>query len=146
MRIRDTKFRKSDWFRCINDTPLWMSTSQCDVGWEGLANRCSFLFAAPGSRIHGYCHLSPSCARTGASSGPGQPGPRIHDLRHTFAVRAHWNRPRKLKRALPVIFWRHEHLRGTRTRGRYVLVPSGNAPVDVGIADACQQYLRREMP
>lgn len=25
---------------------------------------------------------------TGLRSGPGTPGPRIHDLRHTFAVRA----------------------------------------------------------
>src|SRR2546429_7349769 len=36
--------------------------------------------------------------KLGVREGPGQPGPRLHDLRHTFASRALENRDRKSTR------------------------------------------------
>ena len=78
--------------------------------------------------------------QTGLRSGPGTPGPRIHDLRHTFAVRALEGCPED---GSPV---------GWRLRALSTYLGHGN-PADTcwylqatpdlrqGIADACERFL-----
>jgi len=88
--VRKTKFNKS---RLV---PLQPTTATALTRYLDLRRRCStvsdFVFVSPKG-----CRLSRSTVtavflrlgrRTGLRSGPGTPGPRIHDLRHTFAVRA----------------------------------------------------------
>jgi integrase len=78
--------------------------------------------------------------QAGLRSGPGTPGPRIHDLRHTFAVRALEACPQD---GSPV---------GWRVRALSTYLGHGNladtcwylqATPDLlrGIADACEQLL-----
>lgn len=88
--IRKTKFSKS---RLM---PLHPTTASALGRYLDLRRRTSavsdYVFVSPkGDRLpystvlHTFLKL---LRRASLRSGPGTPGPRIHDLRHTFAVRA----------------------------------------------------------
>ena len=88
--IRKTKFNKS---RLV---PLHPSTASALGGYLGLRQRGStvtdYVFVSPkGDRLpYGTVRKTflQLLRQVGLRSRPGTPGPRIHDLRHTFAVRA----------------------------------------------------------
>jgi len=88
--IRKTKFNKT---RLV---PLHPTTSSALGRYLDLRRRggagSDYVFVSPkgnrlpyGTVVHTFLKL---LRRTGLRSGPGIRGPRIHDLRHTFAVRA----------------------------------------------------------
>ncbi len=61
----------------------------------------------------------------GLRGGPGTPGPCIHDMRHTFAVRALEN-VRRRKRRDRTPYARAEHVLGARPSLRYLLLPASD--------------------
>lgn len=88
--IRKTKFNKT---RLV---PLHETATAALDGYLERRRRAStvsdYVFVSPkGGRLpmptvtKTFLHLA---RHTGLRAGPGTPGPRIHDLRHTFAVRA----------------------------------------------------------
>ncbi|MEK7283416.1 MAG: tyrosine-type recombinase/integrase, partial [Acidobacteriota bacterium] len=88
--IRKTKFNKS---RLV---PLQETVASALGRYLDLRRRAStvsdYVFVSPKgdrlplSTVHKW--FLRLARETGLRSGPGTPGPRIHDLRHTFAVRA----------------------------------------------------------
>jgi integrase/recombinase XerD len=96
--IRNTKFGKS------RQLPLHISTVQALVRYDRQRDRLcpkpnapSFLVSTRGNRMDksavqkAFRHL---CWRAGIGRPPGSPQPRVHDLRHAFAVRTllDWHR------------------------------------------------------
>jgi integrase/recombinase XerD len=88
--IRETKFRKS---RLV---PLHPSSDAALRGYlarrAAVAGACDHVFVSLRSRPLFYQTVNAVflalVRRLGLHPGPGQRGPRIHDLRHSFAVRA----------------------------------------------------------
>jgi integrase len=88
--IRQTKFQKSRLLPLHDTTWDAMDRYLAARRQVGTLNNALFV-SAPGTKpsyntvIAVFLHLARSI---GLRGGPGQPGPRIHDLRHTFAVRS----------------------------------------------------------
>ncbi len=88
--IRDTKFRKS---RLL---PLHETTrralERCLLVRAGMSVSHGFLFICNSGTPLAYPTVVATFLKLvrslGLRAGPGEPGPRIHDLRHTFAVRS----------------------------------------------------------
>ncbi len=147
LRILDTKFRKS---RLV---PLHQTTHAALDEYLAMRRRmggsCEQVFIS----VRGTRLAYPTVIATflllvrglGLHPGPGQPGPRIHDLRHTFAVRA-------LERAPQTKVGVTGHLLALSTYLGHAHVADtcwylqATPQLMSGIADACEQYLRREMP
>lgn len=87
--VRKTKFNKS---RLVPLHPTAASALDryLDLRWRTSAVSDSVFVSPRGDRLpystvrQTFLHL---LRQTGLRSGPGKPRPRIHDLRHTFAVR-----------------------------------------------------------
>ena len=140
--IRKAKFNKS---RLV---PLHETVASALGRYLELRRRASsvsdYVFVSPmGGRLP-YKTVSQTFLRlmrqAGLRSGPGTPGPRIHDLRHTFAVRALEACPHD---GSPV---------GWRVRALSTYLGHGNiadtcwylqATPDLlrGVADACERFL-----
>jgi integrase len=83
--------------------------------------------------------------KLGLRAGPGQPGPRLHDVRHTFASRALENSPdgqSKITKHMLALstYLGHAHITDT-----YWYLQS-TTHLMTGIADDCQAYLEGEQP
>jgi integrase len=88
--IRQTKFQKSRLIPLHPTTQLALDEYLSIRGRLGTLDGA--LFTSPTGKAPAYDTVSAMfrhLARTiGLRGGPGEPGPRIHDLRHTFAVRS----------------------------------------------------------
>ena len=85
--IRETKFRKS---RLVPLHPTAMTGLRRYLEHRGIAEDDHLFVSLRRRRIRhsGVVTLFLRLVRTmGIHPGPGQPGPRIHDLRHGFAIR-----------------------------------------------------------
>lgn len=140
--IRKTKFNKS---RLV---PLHPTAASALGRYLDLRRRSSavsdYVFVSPkGDRLpyatvhKTFHHL---LRQTGLRSGPGRPGPRLHDIRHTFAVRALEASPQG---GSPV-GWR---MRALSTYLGHVNVADtcwylhATPQLMRGIADACERFL-----
>lgn len=147
LRIRDTKFRKS---RLV---PLHPTTRAALDEYIAMRRRmggsCEQVFVS----VRGTRLAYPTAITTflllmrglGLHPGPGQSGPRIHDLRHTFAVRALEQAPQTKAGVTGHLlalstYLGHAHVADT------CWYLQATPQMMSGIADACEQYLRREIP
>ena len=129
--IRQTKFQKS---RLL---PLHETTQRALDRYLSVRMRLgtldhALLVSTPG-KAPSYNTVVAVFLRLARSIGlrgkPGQPGPRIHDLRHTFAVRS-LEQCRARPRGGRPPCRRPEHLSRPRARHRHVLVPARDADLD----------------
>lgn len=147
LRIRDTKFRKS---RLV---PLHPTTRAALDEYLAMRRRmggsCEQMFVSVrGARLAYPTAIATFLLlvrRLGLHPGPGQSGPRIHDLRHTFAVRALEQAPQTKACVAGHLlalstYLGHAHVADTC----WYLQATPQLMSD--IADACEHYLRREMP
>ena len=80
--------------------------------------------------------------KLGLRAGPGQPGPRLHDARHTFALEKGPHEPVRITRHLLALstYLGHAHVTDT-----YWYLQSTTRLV-TDIANDCQAYLGGERP
>lgn len=147
LHIRNTKFRKS---RLV---PLHPTTRAALDEYLAMRRRvggvCEQVFVS----VRGARLAYPTAITTflllarglGLHPGPGKPGPRIHDLRHTFAVRALEQAPQTKAGVTGHLlalstYLGHAHVADT------CWYLKATPQLMSGIAGACEQYLRREMP
>ena len=78
--------------------------------------------------------------KLGLRAGPGQPGPRLHDLRHTFASRALENSPAEQSRITKHMLALSAYLGHVHISDAYWYLQS-TTHLMTGIADGCQAYL-----
>jgi integrase/recombinase XerD len=83
--------------------------------------------------------------KIGLRSGPGQPGPRLHDVRHTFASRALENSPDESSRISKHMLALSTYLGHTHITDTYWYLQS-TTHLMTEIADDCQAYLEGERP
>jgi len=83
--------------------------------------------------------------KLGLRAGPGQPGPRLHDVRHTFASRALESSPDEPSRISKHMLALSTYLGHTRITDTYWYLQS-TTHLMTGIADDCQAYLEGEQP
>jgi integrase/recombinase XerD len=83
--------------------------------------------------------------KLGLRAGPGQPGPRLHDLRHTFASRALENSPDESSRISKHMLALSTYLGHTRISDTYWYLQS-TTHLMMKIADDCQVYLEGDRP
>ena len=140
--IRKTKFNKS---RLV---PLHATTASALGRHLDLRRRGSavsdFVFISPKGDKLSYSTVIKTFLRlvrqAGLRSGPGKPGPRIHDLRHTFAVRALEASP---DGGSPV-GWRMRALStylGHRNVADTCWYLQATPQLMRGVADACERFL-----
>ena len=80
--------------------------------------------------------------KLGLRAGPGQPGPRLHDVRHTFASRALENSPDEPSKITKHMLALSTYLGHAHVTDTYWYLQSTNHLME-GIADDCQAYLER---
>jgi integrase len=78
--------------------------------------------------------------KLGLRAGPGQPGPRLHDARHTFASRALENSPDEPSKISKHMLALSTYLGHARITDTYWYLQS-TTHLMTGIADDCQAYL-----
>jgi integrase len=83
--------------------------------------------------------------KLGLRAGPGQPGPRLHDLRHTFASRALENSPDGSSRISKHMLALSTYLGHAHITDTYWYLQS-TTHLMMKIADDCQTYLEGERP
>lgn len=145
--IRETKFRKS---RLV---PLHPTTSKQLANYldrrQQLTRLETRVFVSLRRKPLRYPTVNETflflLRKLGLRAGPGQPGPRLHDVRHTFASRALENSPdgssRISKHMLAVsTYLGHAHITDT-----YWYLQS-TTHLMMRIADDCQAYLEGERP
>ncbi|MGC2530298.1 MAG: hypothetical protein WA639_21335, partial [Candidatus Acidiferrum sp.] len=81
--------------------------------------------------------------KLGLRAGPGQPGPRLHDLRHTFASRALENSPDEQSRITKHMLALSTYLGHAHISDTYWYLQS-TTHLMTNIADDCQAYLEGE--
>ncbi len=89
-----------------------------------------------------YLHLSRSI---GLRPGPGEPGPRIHDIRHTFAVRALESCPTSRDRITRHMLALSTYLGHAKIAHTYWYLQA-TPQLLVDIADACESLVHRGAP
>jgi len=83
--------------------------------------------------------------KLGLRAGPGQPGPRLHDVRHTFASRALENSPDESSRISKHMLALSTYLGHAHITDTYWYLQS-TPHLMTEIADNCQVYLEGERP
>jgi integrase/recombinase XerD len=83
--------------------------------------------------------------KVGLRAGPGQPGPRLHDVRHTFASRALENSPDGQSRITKHMLALSTYLGHAHITDTYWYLQS-TTQLMTQIADHCQAYLEGERP
>jgi integrase/recombinase XerD len=83
--------------------------------------------------------------KLGLRAGPGQPGPRLHDLRHTFASRALENSPDESSRISKHMLALSTYLGHAHISDTYWYLQS-TTHLMMKIADDCQAYLEGGRP
>src|SRR5256884_7026780 len=78
--------------------------------------------------------------KLGVREGPGQPGPRLHDLRHTFASRALENSPHEQSRITKHMLALSTYLGHAHISDTYWYLQS-TTHLMTDIADDCQAHL-----
>ena len=147
LRIRDTKFRKS---RLVPLHPTAASQLALYVHRrQDLAGAESRVFVSLRSKPLRYPTVIQTflflVRKLGLRSGPGEPGPRLHDLRHTFAVRALERCPERrsgIPRHMLALSTYLGHARITDTYWYLQTTPH----LMVDIADACEAHLEGGQP
>lgn len=147
LRIRDTKFRKS---RLVPLHPTAASQLALYVHRrQDLAGAESRLFVSLRSKPLRYPTVIQTflflVRKLGLRSGPGEPGPRLHDLRHTFAVRALERCPERrsgIPRHMLALSTYLGHARITDTYWYLQTTPH----LMTDIADACEAHLEGRQP
>jgi len=145
--IRDTKFRKS---RLV---PLHPTTARQLALYlhrrQQLAGAETRVFVSLRRRALHYATVNKTflflLRGLGLRPGPGEPGPRLHDLRHTFAVRALESSPdgrTRISRHMLALSTYLGHAHITDTYWYLQTTPHLMA----GIADLCEAYLEGEQP
>ena len=143
--IRETKFRKS---RLV---PIHPTTERAVEAYirrrRKVAGNVEHLFVSMRGGPIAYPTVSAIflaiVRKLGQRAAPGQPGPRIHDLRHTFAVRALEACPRAEVAGNMLAlstYLGHGHVADTYW---YLQV---TPQLMTGIADACSVYLNGGTP
>ena len=145
--IRETKFRKS---RLV---PLHPTTSKQLALYldrrQQLTRVEAHVFVSLRKKPLRYPTVNETflfCVRKlGLRAGPGQPGPRLHDARHTFASRALESSPDEPSRISKHMLALSTYLGHTRITDTYWYLQS-TTHLMTGIADDCQAYLEGEQP
>src|SRR5207302_6997804 len=78
--------------------------------------------------------------KLGVREGPGQPGPRLHDLRHTFASRALENSPHEQSRITKHMLALSTYLGHAHISDTYWYLQS-TTHIMTDIDDDCQDHL-----
>jgi integrase len=142
LRIRETKFRKS---RLV---PLHPTTAkQLDLYLQRrqqVARVETHVFVSLRRKPLRYPTVNETflflLRKLGLRAGPGQPGPRLHDVRHTFASRALENSPDEPSRISRHILALSTYLGHARITDTYWYLQS-TTHLMMRIADDCQAYL-----
>ncbi len=142
--IRETKFRKT---RMV---PMHESTERAlkeYLGWRQIAGGATgHLFVSPQGEPLVYATVSSNflmlLRATGLRGGKGQPGPRLHDLRHTATVRS-------LEACSPDQVANHmlalsTYLGHSKMANTYWYIHA-TPHLMAGIADACQNQIEGEI-
>jgi integrase/recombinase XerD len=147
LHIRETKFRKSR-LVALHPTTARQLALYLDRRQQLACEDTHLFVSLRGKRLH-YVTVHESflflLRKLGFRAGPGQPGPRLHDVRHTFASRALENsrdgQSRITKHMLALsTYLGHAHITDT-----YWYLQS-TTHLMTGIADDCQTYLEGEQP
>ena len=80
--------------------------------------------------------------KLGLRAGPGLPGPRLHDLRHTFASKALENSPAEQSRITKHMLALSTYLGHAHISDTYWYLQS-TTHLMTDIADSCQSFLER---
>ncbi len=83
--------------------------------------------------------------KLGLRAGPGQPGPRLHDVRHTFASRALESSPDEPSRISKHMLALSTYLGHARVTDTYWYLQSTTRLIE-DIADDCHAYLEGVQP
>jgi integrase len=140
--IRETKFRKS---RLV---PLHPTTSQQLVLYlnrrQLLTRVETRVFVSLRRKPLRYTTVNDTflflLRKLGLRAGPGQPGPRLHDVRHTFASRALESSPDEPSRISRHMLALSTYLGHAHVTDTYWYLQS-TTHLMTGIADDCQAYL-----
>lgn len=140
--IRETKFRKS---RLV---PLHPTTEKQLILYldrrQQLAPAETRVFISLRSKPLHYATVNETflflLRKLGLREGPGQPGPRLHDLRHTFASRALENSPHEQSRITKHMLALSTYLGHAHISDTYWYLQS-TKHLMTDIADDCQAYL-----
>jgi integrase len=140
--IRETKFRKS---RLV---PLHLTTNKQLIVYldrrQQLTRAETRVFISLRSKPLHYATVNETflflLRKLGLREGPGQPGPRLHDLRHTFASRALENSPHEQSRITKHMLALSTYLGHAHIRDTYWYLQS-TKHLMTDIADDCQAYL-----
>jgi integrase len=143
--IRETKFRKN---RLV---PLHPTTAKQLILYldrrQQLARVETRVFVSlRGKPLH-YATVNETVLfllrKLGLRAGPGQPGPRLHDLRHTFASRALENSPDEQSRITKHMLALSTYLGHAHISDTYWYLQS-TTHLMTDIADDCQAHLEGE--
>lgn len=146
--IRRTKFRKSRLLPVHETTLAALDRYRRRRIIAGRANEHLFLSAT--GKTLGYTKVNATfleiVRELGLHPGPGQKGPRLHDFRHTFAVRALENCPPgaqdQISRHLLALSTYLGHSTACHTYWYLQLTPR----LTCDIADACENFLKEVHP
>jgi integrase len=145
--IRETKFRKS---RLV---PLHPTTAKQLALYldrrRQVARLETHLFVSLRNKPLRYPTVNETflflLRKLGLRAGPGQPGPRLHDARHTFASRALENGPDEPARITRHLLALSTYLGHAHVTDTYWYLQSTTQLV-TDIANDCQAYLEGERP
>ena len=147
LQIRDTKFRKS---RLVPLHPTAASQLALYLHRrQELAGAEPRVFVSLRSKPLRYPTVNQTflflLRKLGLRSGPGEPGPRLHDLRHTLAVRALESCPERRSEIPRHMLALSTYLGHTRITDTYWYLQT-TPHLMADIADACEAHLEGEQP
>lgn len=147
LHIRETKFRKSR-LVALHPTTGRQLALYLDRRQELARVETRLFVSLRGKRLH-YATVNETflflLRKLGLRGAPGQPGPRLHDVRHTFASRALENSPAGPSRITRHMLALSTYLGHAHITDTYWYLQT-TTHLMTAIADDCQAYLEGEQP